>query len=179
MKLHLLTAAAAVLLAACATSPIQSSGPGALDAAGPVAVSWSDPALFSEVTYGVDRRRTLEGIWVRELAEYLRESAAPRLAAGDRLEIRLLDIDRAGEFEPWHAPRGQDIRVLRNVYPPRINLEYRLVDGSGAIKASGEERLVDLSYLSRGGTLPHATTDTLRHEKRLLDDWLYRLLGSR
>ncbi|MUG03911.1 DUF3016 domain-containing protein, partial [Bacillus tequilensis] len=136
------------------------------------------PALFSEVTYGVDRRRTLEGIWVRELAEYLRESAAPRLAPGERLEVRLLDIDRAGEFEPWYG-RGHDIRMLRNVYPPRINLEYRLLGSDGGVRAEGEERLVDLSYLSRGGTLPHATTDPLRHEKRLLDDWLYRQVGPR
>ena len=178
MRLHLLAAATAVtMLAACATTTPASSGPGQLEAAGPVAVSWSDPADFSEMTRGQDRIETLRGTWVRDLAGYLRSSATERLQAGETLEVELLDVDRAGDYEPWHGPRGDDIRITRDIYPPRINLRFRHLDAGGQVLAEGERRLSDGGFMSR--TLSHRSTDPLRYEKQLLDDWLARELGRR
>ena len=178
MKLHLLTVAAAVLLAACATTPVQSSGPGALEGESPVAVSWSDPALFSEVNRGRDRAETLSGTWARELATYLREEATTRLGPGERLEVELLDIDRAGDFEPWRGPDALDLRITRDIYPPRITLRFRHLDAQGQVLSDGERRLTDPAFLSRV-VAGHRNTDPLRFEKRLLDDWLGREFGPR
>lgn len=178
MRVHLCAALAAALLAACATTPSASSGPGQLDAAGPVSVAWNDPAQFSEINYGHDRIETLRGVWVRDLAEYVRDSAADRLGAGEHLEVELLDVDRAGDYEPWRGPNASDIRITRDIYPPRITLRFRHLDAQGQVLAEGERRLTDPGFLSRtaGG---HRNTDPLRFEKRLVDDWLARELGRR
>lgn len=175
MKLHLLTAAAAVLLAACATTPALSSGPGQLETEGPVQVSWNDPAEFSEITRGRDRMETLRGTWVRELATYLRDTAAERLQPGETLEVELLDIDRAGDYEPWHGPEADDVRITRHIYPPSIVLRFRHLDATGGVLAEGERRLRDSGFMSRA--LTHRSSDPLRYEKQLLDDWLSRELG--
>lgn len=177
MKLHLLGAAAAILLAACATTPPASSGPGQLETEGPVTVSWNDPAEFSEMTRGRDRMETLRGTWVRDLAEYLRDSAAGRLQSGESLDVELLDVDRAGDYEPWRGPDADDIRITRDIYPPRITLRFRHLDAQGRVLAEGERRLSDPGFMTRA--LVHRSTDALRYEKRLLDDWLDRELGRR
>lgn len=167
-------ALAAALLACACASTREAVGAGALTAQGPVAVSWQDPAGFSEPTFGamtVDR-----GTWIRPLAEYLREQAERLLPPGHRLDVELLDVNRAGEYEPGRTPAGSDFRVVRDIYPPRIHLRFRHLDGSGAVVAEGERRLVDVGFLQRSGALD---TDPLRFEKRLLDDWLRRELGAR
>lgn len=165
--------AAALLVSACATTR-PAMGAGELPAEGPVAVSWQDPAGFSEPTFGampVDR-----GTWIRPLAEYLRARAERLLPAGHRLEVVLLDVDRAGQYEPGRDLSTHDLRVVRDLYPPRIHLRFRHLDGGGAVLGQGERRLVDVAFLQRSATFD---SDPLRFEKRLLDDWLRRELGVR
>lgn len=165
--------ATALLVSACATTR-PAMGAGALADEGPVAVAWQDPAGFSEPDFGAlpaDR-----GTWIRVLAEHLRVQAERRLPAGHRLEVELLDVDRAGEYEHGRDVSSHDLRVVRDHYPPRIRLRFRHLDGGGAVLNQGERRLVDVTFLQRTATLD---SDPLRFEKRLLDDWLRRELGVR
>ena len=167
-----LALAAILAVSGCATTR-EPAGPGALVAQGPVAVSWRDPAGFSEPTWGampVDR-----GAWIRPLDEYVREQAERRLPPGHRLEVELLDVDRAGEYEPGRSPGASDLRIIRDVYPPRIHLNFRHFDANGLVVAEGERRLVDVGFMLQSTV---ADTDPLRYEKRLLDDWLRRELGA-
>ncbi|TWI14128.1 DUF3016 domain-containing protein [Aerolutibacter ruishenii] len=165
---------AALVTAGCASTR-QAIGAGALAGPSPVAVSWQDPQGFSEPTWGampVDR-----GQWIRPLAEHLRRQAEPMLAPGERLEVELMDVNRAGEYEPGRsAAVGHDFRVVRDIYPPRIHLRFRHLAGSGAVIAEGERRLVDVGFMQRQSIMD---SDPLRYEKRLLDDWLRRELGGR
>lgn len=167
-----------ILIAAMAASGCASTrtptGAGALAGSSPVAVSWGDPAGFSESTWGampMDR-----GHWIRPLAEYLRQQAEHVIRPGHRLDVALLDVNRAGEYEPVRHAGATDLRVVRDLYPPRIHLRFRHLDGSGAVVAEGERRLVDVGFLQRS---PINDSDPLRYEKRLLDDWLRRELGGR
>lgn len=167
-------ALAIVLFASSCATTRPSIGAGALPAQGPVAVSWRDPATFSEPTWGalvIDR-----GTWVRPLAEHVRWRAEHLLPAGHRLEVELLDVDRAGEYEPGRAGSTGHIRIIRDIYPPRVWLRFRHLDGAGAVLAEGERRLVDAGFVLRS---PVSDTDPLRYEKRLLDNWLRRELGRR
>jgi hypothetical protein len=67
-----------------------------------------------------------------------------------------------------------DVRFLRDIYPPRITLQFTLTDANGQVIDQGERRLSDTGYLFNS-SLP-SNTDPLRYEKRLLDDWLRREL---
>ena len=93
------------------------------------------------------------------------------------LDVTLVDIKRAGDYEPWHGPRGSDIRIMRDIYPPRITLQYTLKDASGRIVDEGEAKLSDTGYLHNLGL--KSDSDPLRYEKRLIDDWVKRELSTR
>lgn len=144
---------------------------------GPVAVSWGDPAGFTEIRYSRNRFEAVRGDWVRSLARHLAERAEAALAPGERLEVEIIDVELAGEYEP-SARHGDFIRIVRDVYPPRIDLRYTRYDAAGNVLDSGERELGDLGFLSRsvhGGR----ASDPLRHEKRLIDDWVRSDLRDR
>jgi hypothetical protein len=151
--------------------------PRALQADGPVSVKWDDPAKFTELRQSSNRFEAERGDWVQQLARYVQTSAAKPLQAGQTLDVTLVDIKRAGDYEPWHGPRGSDIRIMRDIYPPRITLQYTLKDASGRIIDEGDARLSDSGYLHNIGL--KSDTDPLRYEKRLIDDWVKRQLTSR
>jgi len=169
-----------LFLAGCASTGPRTvtapDAPRALSAEGPVRVSWTDPAQFTEIRNSPNRFEAQSGNWVVELATYLRTSASRRLAPGQTLEVQITDIKRAGDFEPQNGPRGNDIRIMRNIYPPRMTLTFTLRDAQGAVQQQGEEKLVDMGYLTNTGLL--SNNDPLRYEKYMLDNWLRRLLPS-
>src|SRR3546814_5481788 len=88
--------------------------PRSLPADGPVDVRWTDPAQFTEIRRSGNRREARRGDWVHDLAEYLRKRASDRLPDGQRLEVTITDIARAGNYEPWHGINADSIRFMRS-----------------------------------------------------------------
>lgn len=158
--------------AAAGSDVTDPDAPLALPGQGPVDVRWTDPAQFSELRHSGNRSEARRGDWVRQLAEYLREEAAPRLAPGQRLSVTLTDVERAGDYEPWRGIDADRVRFMRDIYPPRIALDFTLTGADGQVLAQGTRKLSDTAYLQRGSRL--GDSDPLRYEKRLLDDWLRR-----
>ncbi|MEC5386195.1 DUF3016 domain-containing protein [Uliginosibacterium sp. H3] len=109
-----------------------------------------------------------------ELGKYAQQAVAPRLPAGQTLQIDVLDLKRAGSSarNARGTPGGAgDIRVIRETDPPRIDLSFRLLDASGGVVRTETRKLRDMNYLSYGD---FGDSDPLRYEKRLLDDWVDR-----
>lgn len=150
--------------------------PRSLPAGGAVDVQWTDPAQFSEIRGSSNRWEARRGDWVHDLAKYLRKRASDRLPAGERLEVTITDIKRAGDFEPGHGMQADSIRFMRDIYPPRIALDFKLLGADGGVLAQGSRKLSDLGYLQRA-TRP-TDTDPLRYEKQLIDDWLREEFGK-
>jgi hypothetical protein len=165
----------ATMATACAHQPLQkvtdAGAPRSLPAEGPVDVRWRDPETFAEIRNSHNPTESRRGDWVTELAGHVRKRAAGRLAPGERLDVEFIDIDLAGDFEPWRGISMDDTRFMREIYPPRITLSFTRTDAAGAVVAQGERRLVDAMYLGGPGG---SDNDMLRYEKRMLDQWLAR-----
>src|SRR5258707_10542858 len=82
-------------------------------------------------------------------AQFLAERAAPRLPQGQRLEVHLTDVQRAGGFEPWRGPQAADVRIVRDIYPPRIDLRFKLLGADGKLLREGSRQLRDASFMMR------------------------------
>lgn len=142
----------------------------------PVAVQWTDPAAFSDLRFSGNRWEARRGNWVAQIAEHVRRRAERELPAGATLDVTIRDIRRAGMYEPWRGTQLDHVRIIRDQYPPRIDLAFVLRDASGNVIADGERELRDMGFLNR----PSATmsSDALRYEKQLIDDWLRRELRA-
>lgn len=139
-------------------------------------VVFFEPEKFTDVrdTNGSDSESARNEL-LAELRAHFVKQANRLLAQGQVLKITVTDIDLAGEFEPWRATGGSDIRVVRDIYPPRIVLAFRLTDAAGNILAQGDRTLGDLDFLHR---LSLRMDEPRRHEKALIDDWLRKEFGA-
>jgi hypothetical protein len=136
-----------------------------------VTVNWAPNDQLSEVRQNSFQRGYMEPAqWQKALGDYLRKRAERLLPAGERLKVTIDDIKLAGGFEPWHDPLHEDIRYMRDIYPPRIDLHYTLIGADGATIREGANKLRDLSYLYHS-SLP-SDSDLLRYDKRLIGEWL-------
>ena len=175
-----LAAGLMLVLASCAstgmTGMLAADAPRSLPESGPVSVTWNDPATFTEIRQSINRFAASDGDWLQDLARYMRKRAQLQLAPGERLELTIIDIKRAGEFEPWHRPDLQNVRIIRDRYPPRMTVMFRRYDASGAVVAEGERNISDTAFLLNASSIND--TDALRYEKRMVDSWLRRELGT-
>lgn len=184
------TATAALVLAAvlsgCAGTPgarapsqDASATPVAQGRKGPpppgiVSVTTADPAGFSDARNGPRESDRARRAWVDALCMHLSERAATALPEGQTLEVRLVDVQRAGGFEPGRGPQAGQVRVVRDIYPPRIVLEFKRLAADGTVLQSGRRELSDPAFMERG-----ARADPLRYEKGLIDDWVRREFGEK
>jgi hypothetical protein len=136
-----------------------------------VQVTWTNPGDFSEAkqSYGTGLGRISPDEWLGELAKHLRYRAERALPPGETLQVTFTNVQRAGTYEPWRGPRWDDVRIIKDIYPPRIDLKFTLTDASGGVVKEGTRELRDPAFLQR--SIPDAN-DPLRFEKRMLDDWL-------
>jgi hypothetical protein len=86
-----------------------------------------------------------------------------------RIEIKINDIDLAGDFELFRGPQFDHVRVNKSIYPPRIALEFRVSDATEQTVKEGQRNLTDLNYQLR---VAYPREDYLRYEKDILRDWL-------
>jgi len=138
-----------------------------------VEVTWTNPANFSEEQKrrGFGSARATPEQWVSELAQYVKRQGARLLAPGQELDVTFTDITRAGAFEPWRGPQLDDTRFIKDIYPPAIDLDFTLRNADGSTALEGSRKLRDAAFLYRGTP---SSTDPLRYEKRMLNDWLRR-----
>lgn len=135
-----------------------------------VEVVFLEPEKFTDVKdsfSGSDRGResTLE-----MLKDYLTTRGARGLLPGQKLAVTVTDVDLAGDFEPWRGSQWSDVRIVKDLYPPRIALAFRLTDAEGKVVKEGARDLRDMSFMMK--MTMGFRDDPLRHEKALLDDWL-------
>ncbi|MBM3855516.1 MAG: DUF3016 domain-containing protein, partial [Verrucomicrobia bacterium] len=118
-------------------------------------------------SYQGDFERTT---YLQQLRDHLLEQAKYYVPDGHLLSVTFTDVDMAGDFEPWRGPAWNDVRVVKDIYPPRLNLAFRLTDAEGQVIKQGKRELRDLAFLMKIAL--GFRDDPVRHEKALIDDWL-------
>ncbi|GGD47153.1 DUF3016 domain-containing protein [Pseudoxanthomonas indica] len=151
--------------------------PRQLTTASAVSVDWTDPNQFTDIRYSGNRWEAAQGNWVVDLATYLQKQAGKKLANGQQLHVTITDIRRAGMYEPGRGMNLDRVRIIKDIYPPRMTLNFSLTGADGQVISEGERKLVDSAFLMGSGLV--SDTDPLRYEKRMLDDWINKELGQK
>jgi Protein of unknown function (DUF3016) len=155
-----------LLLSGCAASALHD------EAVSRVSVSFVESEKFTD-SRRVELAPTSAGV-LRELEKFLIETGGRYLPATAKLNIGVTDIDLAGDFELFRGPQADQVRITKGLYPPRIMLEFEVIDGTAAVVRSGKRDLTDLNYQLRN---VYPREDYLRYEKDILRDWLRAELG--
>jgi hypothetical protein len=143
----------------------------AAEAEARVKVTFMEPERFT-TTRRDDEPTQRRDAMLAEIGKYVQQTVAPRLAAGQSMEIDVLDLKRAGSLASNAMGATGNMRVIRETDSPRIDLSFRVLDASGAVVRMEQKRsLRDMNFLSHGD---RRGSDPLQYEKRLLDDWADR-----
>jgi hypothetical protein len=142
---------------------------------GNVNVRYKDPQHFTEAKRSSGVHLIKADAYLEPLRTYIVQRASRILAPGQRLDIEVTDVDLAGEYEPWRGPRFDDVRIIKDLYPPRIDLNFTLNGADGKVLREGSRKLRDPAFLSRNSVTDQ---DSLRYEKSLIDLWLRKGTGN-
>lgn len=129
-----------------------------------VSVSFVAPERYRDIGgYGDEERN------FRALERHLKQQGGRCLSQGQSLELKVFDVDLAGREEWWHRG-GYNLRVMRDISWPRIDLAYVWHDAAGHVLGQGRESVSDMNYLWRSAFVRH-DSDVLPYEKAMLRDW--------
>ena len=141
-----------------------------------VSVTFVQPEKFTDAGYSRGRatQRELAELQ-KDLQQHLQLLADRKLAASDTLQVEVLDIDLAGDFQSNRLTRFSDVRVVRDITSPRITLRYTVKLGDRVVTGP-EEQLSDMNFL--WGHNRYSSGDRLRYEKPMLDKWFEARFGK-
>jgi len=149
--------------------------PPALRAAPAVQVTYADPSGFSDArALGLHESNVERREWIALLCQHLVQQAAPRLAAGERLWVQILDVRRAGHWAAAPQAGSAPVRIVSESEPPHIALEWQRMAFDGAISHIGRRTLDSTGFMQRARRYAQ---DSLRYERALLDAWVEQELA--
>ena len=134
-------------------------------------VTFVQPEKFSDVRDGYTASEVGRNGILEQLRDYVINRANHYLPEGQKLTISFTDIDLAGDFEPWRGSQSMDIRVVKDIYPPKMDFDFKLMDADGKVLKEGKRQLRDLVFMSK---MSLNTNDALHWDKSLLDDWFQK-----
>ena len=141
----------------------------ALAAQAPVDVRFTDPTRFTDLRYTTSDSEHDTADLADELRRYLERRSPAYVPAGKRLEVTITDVDMAGDLRPARGSIYMLRRQIRGIYPPRVDLEFKLVRDDGTVEIQGRRELRNNAFLY--GKYAHQR-GPLVHEKALIERWL-------
>ncbi len=135
---------------------------------GVVKIEWQDPKSFRDVKAVGDIQSRYEKRSFETLTKNLNKEASKTLKSEQKLEMLVTDLDLAGDVRPTFGATMNDIRLVEELYPPRITFSYKILEGDKVIMA-GDEKLTDMGFMQRVG---RASDKPMRYESKMLTDWL-------
>lgn len=141
--------------------------------AGTAEVIWQEPKNYRDVQAGEELQSRFQERVFKEFEKHFNELAA-KLPEQQILKVTVTDVDLAGHVEP--RPIGGSLQMLRIVNSsdfPAMSFSYEIVDATGAVIASGEEKLRgrDLPGQGRVHNQANSPHELLDYERAMLDRW--------
>jgi hypothetical protein len=108
--------------------------------AGTVTVSFVRPEDYADASLSDGYGLKGEAWTLDEIGRYLESLGTRYLGPRQVLTLEVLNVDLAGKVEWWRR-FAYDLRVLRDVYPPRFTIHYILVESGRTFdRRSGDGR---------------------------------------
>lgn len=128
-------------------------------------VTWTNSDKYRDIRSGFDNRKRFKERTFKSFEIHF-ATLAERLPVGLLLKIDVTDVDLAGDV---HFDSNRQIRVVRDIYFPRLKFSYELFNVDKSIVTSGDINLKDMSFMLNRNL--RYRNKTLGYEKRMLDNW--------
>lgn len=143
---------------------------------GIVKVQWQEPSKYRDIKSSGELQSRFENRLFETLTENLDKQAQKTLKAGETLQMVVTDVDLAGDMRPTFGATANDLRVVKEVYPPRITFSYQVLEGDKVI-VSGDEKITDMNFLTSIDRMGR-DRDPFFYETAMLNNWLTKMVST-
>lgn len=173
MKVHFLLLAGVLSCSAVWAADEVKSDPVTED--GIVKIVWQNPKGFRDIESSGEIQSRYETRLFETLTKNVNKEALKILKQNQKLEITVTDVDLAGDMRPTFGATTNDMRIVTDIYPPRMTFSYQVLE-NGKVIIAGDEKLADMSFLSN---VQSQTDKPFMHETEMLTDWLKKNIAPK
>ncbi|MCL1141173.1 DUF3016 domain-containing protein [Shewanella gaetbuli] len=141
---------------------------------GVVKIEWQEPDNYRDIKTSNDIQSRFETRFFETMTKNINKQAEKTLAPNQTLVMQVTDVDLAGDMRPTFGATSGDLRVVKDLYPPRMNFSYQILEGETVVIA-GDEKLRDMSFMQRLNRLNNDRPFT--SETIMMQDWLKRTIA--
>jgi hypothetical protein len=137
--------------------------------AGEAVVDWKNPEKYTDIRSGDQTAKSMRNSLAKSLGGEFSELAA-QLPPGYQLGITVTDLDLAGEVDPVEFRQMNQIRVLKDIYFPRMIFDYQLKDAGGVVlQGQTAVEVSDMQYLLAMRST--RSSERFYAERKMIRDW--------
>lgn len=136
--------------------------------AGVAKVTWQEPDKYTDIRPGNELGDSFKERLFKEF-DTMFSTMAKKLPDGYQLEITVTDLDLAGDVNGMFNRLGRDIRVVKELYWPRMSLSYVLKNEKNEVLSSAKEDIKDMGFMS--SPIVHSSGSGFDYEEKMLNDW--------
>lgn len=156
----LIVFAASSLFAHAATEPTESH---------PVKIEWQQPEKFTDIRPATESKKRYQERVINAFNKIWLDISKD-LPAGYQLSITMKDLDLAGDVNPMYRMNQTDVRVVKDIYFPRVKLDYVLTGPQQQEIARGTDvKIQDMSFMSSTGI--SSMNREFHYEHTMLKRW--------
>jgi len=134
-----------------------------------VTVQFHEPDTYTDFKMKPIESQSDQKALEKQMRDRIQQIAKAEVPPQYHLDLNIRDIDLAGEFEPENGPDADNVRIVRAVYPPEIELDYTLKGPGGNTVSSGTRTLTNLAFEQ---TLKSRPNDDLFYEAELIRNFV-------
>lgn len=141
----------------------------AVSVAGEVKVEYKDYKKFIDMKPANEPRGAFEK---RTMASFdqIFADLAKNLPEGYSWTVVVTDIDLAGDVNHMMTQTGQQIRVIKDIFIPRINFSHTLLDQNKVVVLEEKDlKLKEMGFMNRSNV--GRAGEPLEHERGMLERW--------
>ncbi len=128
-------------------------------------VTWTNPEKYTDIRASEESRKRFRERTFKALDEHFATLAA-KLPEGEILKIDVTNVDLSGDVL-WL--RTRNIRVIKEIYFPRMKFTYQLVDQDKNVISSAEINIKDMNFMMCCQL--KYRNESFGYEKAMLDKW--------
>jgi hypothetical protein len=128
-------------------------------------VTWTDYKSYRDINSGNEGRKSFRERIFKDFEKHFAKLAAT-LPEGQVLKFDVTDVDLAGDT---NAGGIHQMRIVKQIFSPRMNFSYELVDAEGKVIQSDTVVIKDMNFMSNSSL--KYRNKSLGYEKKMLDDW--------
>lgn len=139
-----------------------------------VKVNWQNPEKYTDIRPSSGTKKSYQKRVITAFDRIWSDFAA-KLPAGHTLLVTVKDLDLAGDVNPMYRIEHSDIRVIKEIYFPRMTFDYQLLDSAGQVLAAEQDvKVKDMGFMNSSPI--GLGNGEFVYEKQMLKNWFQKHL---